>query len=238
MRKGLVGTVLLLCLVYAQPAFAQRCEHARDIDLASGAESIDLTVVTAGAGALLVEGSGSEIVITGRACASDADRLANMHVNVTPRGDRLEIETDVPDISGWSWGGGRYAYIDLEIRVPAGMNVEVDDGSGDLVVRGVGSLRLEDGSDDVDVSRISGDVSIDDGSGDIDLDGIGGEVWLDDGSGNIDIDDATGSVMIHDDGLGGISVTSVSGDFTVQSDGSGGIRHSDVSGSVKIPKQR
>jgi hypothetical protein len=257
MRKPFVTSALVLAIVAAGPAFADDCEHSRVIDLTSAADGVDLAVIMAGAGALLVEGgTGTEVVVAGRACASDANRLANMNVNVARRGERLEIETDIPEISGWSWSGGRYAYIDLEVRVPAGMDVEVDDGSGSLVVRNVANLHLEDGSGNITVTGVRGNLSIDDNSGNIEIDDVAGEVWLndgsgnitvrntgtvvvdDDGSGNIDVSGVKGSVTVHEDGSGSIRVTAVDGDFTVRSDGSGGIRHADIGGTVNIPKQR
>jgi hypothetical protein len=255
MRTGFVGVVLLACLVLAQPALAQRCEHSRDINLTADAAGVDLAIVIAGAGDLVIEGGdGDQIVIEGRACASDAGRLDEMSVKVGPRDDRVTIETEIPD--GWSWTGGRYAYIDLHVRVPSRMALRVDDGSGNLVIRDVASVELEDGSGNLEISGVAGDVSIDDGSGNMGLERVGGEVWIkdgsgninvtdagsvvidDDGSGNIDIDGVRGSVMVHEDGSGGIWVASVGGDFTVQDDGSGGIRHRDVAGEVKIPEQR
>jgi len=255
MRNGLVGAALLACLVLAQPALAQRCEHSRDINLTADAAGVNLAVIVAGAGELVIEGGDAgQIVIEGRACASDADRLEKMSVEISPRDDQIGIETQVPD--GWSWSGGRYAYINLHIQVPPGMALRVDDGSGNLVISNVASVELEDGSGNIEISRVVGDVSVDDGSGNVDLVGIGGEIWIEDGSGNIDIRDAgsvvvdsdgsgnieieeiRGSVMVHSDGSGSIWVTSIGGDFTVHHDGSGGIRHSDVAGEVDIPKQR
>ncbi len=257
MRKGLFGAGLLACLVLAQPALAQRCEHSRDINLTASATAVNLAVVVAGAGELVIEGGGTdEIVIQGRACASDADRLEEMSIDLSPRGDRLQIKTEIPDRGNWSWSGNRYAHIDLTVQLPANLAVRVDDGSGNLVVRDVSSIELEDGSGNIEMSGIAGDVSIDDGSGNIDLTDVGGEVWIndgsgnidiadvgsvvidDDGSGNIDVDVVRGSVIVHSDGSGGIWVAAVGGDFTVQDDGSGGIRHRDVAGAVKIPKQR
>jgi len=255
MRSGFVGIVLLACLVIAQPALAQRCEHSRDINLTTDADGVNLAIIIAEAGELVVEGgSGDRIVIEGRACASDADRLEDMSVNVSPRDDRVTIETEIPD--GWSWTGGHYAYIDLHVRVPSAMALRIEDGSGNLVIRDVASVEIDDGSGNLEISGVTGDLSIEDGSGNIEIEGVSGEVWIDDGSGNINIDDVgsvvvdddgsgnieidgvRGSVMVHEDGSGGIWVASVGGDFTVQDDGSGGIRHRDVEGEVRIPKQR
>lgn len=255
MRNEFVGVALLACLMLGQPALAQRCEHSRDISLTIDATGLSLAVIVAEAGELVIEGGDrDQIVIEGRACASDASRLEKMSVKTNAGDNRISIETEIPD--SWSWTGSRYAYIDLHIHVPTSMAIRVDDGSGNVVIRDVASVDLEDGSGDIKISGIVGDVTIDDGSGDMDLGSIGGEVWVndgsgninidevgsvvidDDGSGNIDIDGVRGSVMVHSDGSGGIWVASVGGDFTVQDDGSGGIRHRDVAGEVKIPEQR
>jgi DUF4097 and DUF4098 domain-containing protein YvlB len=253
-HKGLLAAATVAALAVSTPALAQRCEHSRDIDLSTSASGADLVSIIANAGDLVVEGGGTEIVITGRACASSESRLEELDVKLDTRGGRVEIETEMPE-SSWSWFGSNYAYIDLEVRVPTDLAVRIDDGSGDLTVSGIASADIEDGSGDVDVRDVSGEVSVNDGSGDIYITGAG-SVWVDDGSGDIDVRDArevmidddgsgdidiqdvTGSVTVGDDGSGSIRVADVGGDFTVHSDGSGGIRHSNVGGTVDIPRQR
>lgn len=256
MRRVLVGVALFFCVAVAQPALAQRCEHARDIDLSAAAADVDLAVIAATAGSLRVEGgSGDDVVIAGRACASDADRLGDMTVTVDRRDDRIEIETEIPDTWGWSWLGSRYAYIDLHVQVPSRMAVELEDGSGNVIVRDVAEIGLSDGSGDIEITGIAGNVALADGSGNVHLTDIDGEIRIDDGSGSIDIrnagsvvieddgsgsidiDGVAGSVIVHRDGSGYIRVVSVRGDFTVERDGSGGIRHSDVAGRVSIPER-
>ncbi len=255
MRKGLLAAAAVAALVVSSPVLAQRCEHSRDLDLSTGAGGADLAVIIAEAGDLRVEGgSGSEIVISGRVCASTQDRLDATTVTLDTRGDRVEIETEMPD-SNWSWLGSNYAYIDLVVRVPENLAVRIEDGSGNMTVSNVAAATIDDGSGNIDIRNVRGELSVDDGSGNIDIVGAG-EVWVDDGSGNIDVRDAgevtidddgsgnidienvSGSVLVGSDGSGSIYVSSVQGDFTVRRDGSGGIRHNDVSGTVDIPRKR
>lgn len=233
MRKSLLGLALVALLAVATPARAQDCEHSRDLDLSHGVDGATLVRIIAEAGDLVVEGgAGSEITVTGRACASSAGRLDDMSLEIDRSGDRLVIETRMPD--GWNWIGNSYAYMDLEIRVPGDLDLDIEDGSGNVTLRDLGGdVRLEDGSGNVTAVDLRGDFDLDDGSGNIDVSGVAGEVRVVDGSGNIDIRDA-GSVLIDDDGSGNITVADVDGDVTVGDDGSGNITVEDIGGDLVV----
>ncbi len=127
---------------------------------------------------------------------------------------------------GW-WGGS--GAIALEVQVPRGLelfvedgsgsmkilrtggDVAIDDGSGSIVVEGVGALIIEDGSGSIDVEDANGDVRIVDGSGSIKVHGVQGSVTVDDGSGSINVSDVEFDVIIEDDGSGGVNVSNVRG---------------------------
>lgn len=112
--------------------------------------------------------------------------------------------------------------IDLSIRVPASLQVDINDGSGSLRVSGLASdLAIEDGSGSIAVSSIEGSVTIDDGSGSLTVQDVSGSLEVVDGSGSITIERIGGDVVI-DDGSGSISVAGVGGTVTVD-DGSGSI---------------
>ncbi|MEL7187030.1 MAG: hypothetical protein AAFN50_11455, partial [Pseudomonadota bacterium] len=119
----------------------------------------------------------------------------------------LEQRGDAGYLDAWfedglmSWGNS--GYIVLEVNVPSGMTVAIEDSAGSIEVRDV-----------------AGDVSIDDGSGSIKVAGVA-NLTIDDGSGSIKVDGATGDVSIVD-GSGSITVRHVGGSVTVD-DGSGGI---------------
>jgi hypothetical protein len=137
-------------------------------------------------------------------------------------------------------------YIGLSIRVPASLEVRIDDGSGSIRVSGLaGNLEIEDGSGSIRISAIGGNVTVDDGSGSFGAEDVGGSLSIDDGSGSITISDVGGDVTI-DDGSGSITVRNVTGIVTV-SDGSGSITvdgaedfelRDDGSGSVNLDNIR
>lgn len=146
---------------------------------------------------------------------------------------------------------GHDARIDLEVRLPRRLALRVDDGSGDIEIRGIdGGLDLEDGSGDMQVTDIDGSVKIDDGSGDMQLAGLKGKVEIIDGSGDIELKDAGGDVYVEDgsgeiklynisgsveidDGSGGIDIDGVGKDVTIDEAGSGGVKIRNVKGKVR-----
>jgi hypothetical protein len=147
--------------------------------------------------------------------------------------------------------GGRDAVIDLDVRLPRGLDLDVDDGSGDLAIRDSGGrLDLEDGSGDIVLERIAGAVAIGDGSGDMMINGVKGDMDIDDGSGDIELKDAGGAVAIEDgsgsifvrgamgpvaidDGSGDILIDGVEKDVTIEEAGSGDLELRNVKGKVR-----
>ena len=60
----------------------------------------------------------------------------------------------------------RTRVINLTVRVPKNMDVEVDDGSGEVKIAQInGNIQIDDGSGEINIRDIRGDVGIDDGSG-------------------------------------------------------------------------
>jgi len=147
--------------------------------------------------------------------------------------------------------GGREASIDLDVRLPRRLALQVNDGSGDSDIRDVdGGVDLEDGSGDIVMASIKGTVKIDDGSGemklanlkgrveikdgsgDIELKAAGGDVSVEDGSGEIELYNISGSVTI-DDGSGDIVIDGVEKDVTIDEAGSGEVKIRNVKGKVR-----
>jgi hypothetical protein len=207
--------------------------------------------VEAMAGSLRITGEEglTEVRAQGEACAENRQSLEKVQLVAERSGDEVSIVVDIPG----RWG--ERGSLDLELRVPADVAVDVKDGSGEIDVDSVASLRIEDDSGEIDVTDVNGDLSIRDGSGEIDVVDVDGTVVIEDGSGEIDVEDVRGSVtverdgsgqitirgverdvLIRHDGSGGIRVEDVAGDFTVEEDGSGGITHERVEGRVEIPE--
>lgn len=184
--------------------------------------------VMAGRGNLTIKGDNTVSVITVDAVIG-SENGKDYEFSLTKRGNTavLIAKTD---------GGlfeNSHAYLDLVIRVPHRMNLDVSDGSGDIMVDNfVGNVSVNDGSGGMHVSRVGGTLDINDDSGDIEVKNVSESVTINDGSGNIDVTKVGGSVGIND-GSGNIEAFNISGDVRV-SDGSGNIHIEDVTGNVRI----
>ena len=227
---------LVLFTVFFAPALqAWNCDHEKSVDQVldlSGSESL---AVEAAAGDLEIRGgSGSEAIIRGTVCVSEEEWLEEAYV-IAEGGKNARISVELPDYSGWSLTGNKYAYIDLELVVPDNIAVEVKDSSGDVEIEGIASLDVSDSSGDLDISDIGGDVVINDSSGDIELEDIKGDVIVaNDSSGDIEGDNIEGNVLIEHDSSGSIRFSGVGQNFTVERDSSGDIFAEDVGGDFTV----
>ena len=253
MRK----TVLLIALLAAPAAQAWDCKYEKEIERTLDLSGSEEVIVKAAAGDLEIRGgSGDEAVIRGTLCVSEEEWLEHEAILVES-GRRAEIAVDLPEASGWSLSGNRYAYVDLEILVPEGIALDVSDSSGDVEIESVAAVRVSDSSGDIELRDIGGPVSLKDSSGDIELKDIRGDVTVEndssgdiegeritgnvlverDSSGSIRFEAVSGNVMVERDSSGDIVARDVGGDFTVLRDGSGDVRAIDVRGKVSIPEE-
>ncbi|MEM6189788.1 hypothetical protein [Shewanella scandinavica] len=141
-------------------------------------------------------------------------------------------------------------YIDLKLQVPANLALDIDDGSGailiskmtadinvkdgsgELIINGGNNVSIDDGSGDIEVSRINGSLTIDDGSGAIKVTDIRGNIAIDDGSGNIEVANVQSPVTITD-GSGDINVFNTKG-LTILAAGSGDVKFNKIDGPVSM----
>ena len=217
--------------------------RADDCELEAGREErldaagVKTLHVIARAGSLRIDGQAgaSAIAVHGTACASRQGVLDDIQLKVRRSGSEATVEAVIPD--SFNWLGGGQARLDLVLEVPAGVALEVDDGSGSIEIRHVASAAVQDGSGEMVIEDVAGEVRITDGSGAIQVRDAGSVVIDEDGSGGISISGVRGNVLVKDDGSGSISVREVAGDFTVEDDGSGGISHTAVHGRVRIPSR-
>lgn len=204
------------------------CEFTEVIELAEPARGT--LRVDAGSGTLSIRGveGTDEFRLAAKLCASDQRRLEGL--GVTLSGDRLD--TTYPSSRGgiFSWGGNRYARIDLAVEVPVDTNLRVDDGSGIIHINGTGDVTLEDGAGNIFVSDV-GSLTLEDGSGNIVISDVG-SLTVEDGAGNLRIRDVNGDLRLHDTS-GSLDVTGVSGNVVVD-DGSGNLVIRDVGGDVTV----
>ena len=243
--------VALFCLVVPRKAAAQECEHSADRSATSALSGVERVHVIAGSGSLEVTGrSGATgLAARGHACASDRDDLDDLRLEVRREGSTLVLEAKYPDEDHIQFGN-EYARIDLEVDVPQGTSVYIEDGSGNLRFSGTGATRVVDGSGEMIGRDIRGALEIEDGSGNIEITNVAGAVEIEDGSGEIelqqvrggvDIDDGSGDVDVREvesvrvsDGSGEIRLVTVTGNVLVDDDGSGSIRVEGVGGNFTV----
>ncbi len=231
---GLFASVFLLPMW----SFADDCNYSKVYDFAVDSGTLERLLLDVGAGSLVVTGdvSSDEIRVVATACANSNNRLDSLELNHRVAGSELIVDTRKNRNRSFFWWlnfGNSYAYIDIEVRMPSDLQLEVEDGSGGVDISGVSTLRLQDGSGAIRIENIAGDVAVDDGSGSIAITSVTGRVSIRDGSGPISIRDSY-DVVIDDDGSGDIQIENIQSNVTVLDDGSGSIRILDVGGNVEI----
>jgi DUF4097 and DUF4098 domain-containing protein YvlB len=256
--KKIVFLIVLLLLVGWSSGFAAQSRET--LTLAAG--DLKTLRIDCGAGYLKILGVDGleQIEITAVLHVSDMDddELAEykkefVTLKLEKSAAKAELTAKIEEEFTLSslFGHHNDAWIDLDVRVPRGLALAVDDGSGDIDIRdcdgnleledGSGEIRLEnlkgqvnieDGSGEITLAKIGGALKIEDGSGDIELVDAGGDVTIDDGSGDIHLQRVLGSVTI-DDGSGDIEIDGVEKDVTIEEAGSGGVSIHNVKGKVR-----
>lgn len=248
-------TAALALALTAAPAGAWDldCRHSAERELRVDTAGASRIEIAARAGDLDVRaGTAGQVLARGRACASSAEFLEQTQLRAVREGATLKVFVQVPEeMKGI---GLFYARLDLEIDVPAGVQVEVTDSSGDATITGVQLTRLTDSSGDATLRGITGDFEVNDSSGDLRVENAEGKVTITDSSGDIvvrgarevvvrsdssgdmDIARVAGSVRIENDSSGDIDVTDVGRDVAVLADTSGAVRVSAVKGTVSVPR--
>lgn len=201
-------------------AHADNCEFHAERSLDIDANGIEALRLDTGAGDLVVEGVDglARIEVRGRACASEQAALDGIRLVESRDGAVAGAATEIPDEGhDWSLFGSDYAYMDVRVRMPAALKLELRDSSGDI-----------------DIARIAGDVEITDSSGDMELRDLGAGVAISDSSGDIDVRGVKGGVTVRSDSSGDIDIVDVEGDATVEEDSSGDIALGRIAGSAHV----
>jgi hypothetical protein len=253
-----VATLAILSVLVSAPAAeAQwRDEVTAPRSARANAAGARMAEIDARAGALRIEGRAglTEVQARGTARASSRALLERVRLTVERRGDVVYVTVEIPEMRG-DWGDDdEHASLDLIVEVPKTLALDVEDTSGELEIRGVGQLdlddnsgdatiedvggrlRVHDGSGELRIRDVRGDVTLEDGSGGVHLNTIRGSVTVDrDGSGGFEAENVTGSIRIASKGSGSVDVAHVGGDFVVDRKGTGSIGHRDVRGRVEVP---
>ncbi len=211
-----------------------------DRSLSMSTDRISAVEFDVGAGSLEIVGtSGDEIRINATIESDDYrdmdDLLADFEDKMIFKIDR---ESEYAMVYAKSkdkvnWGKSKNIAIHLEVEVPKGMDLVVDDGSGPMTIENIdGELKIDDGSGPITLRSIGSDVQIDDGSGSIMIADVIGDLSIDDGSGSVELKNISGTVDIED-GSGGIMAKDIGGDFKVD-DGSGDVVVKNLEGQFKL----
>ena len=231
MRSLVVMAMFASSLTYA--AWGGYTE-TRDLELP--VDGVEVLEIDAGAGSILVSGvsDADMIVVNATIRVSDDDddareRIADDLVLKLEK-KRSKAKLDAYFEQG-SWNNSDSAAVDIEVTIPQGLEIFVDDGSGPMSIENVQSVvRVDDGSGSIEISGATS-VAVDDGSGSVRIANVSGDVEVEDGSGDIKIRTVGGTVTI-DDGSGGIDVRDVEQDLDIIDDGSGSVHIADIRGTV------
>ncbi|HEY6644583.1 hypothetical protein [Povalibacter sp.] len=247
-------SALAIGLGFMASAQADDCRHSADRSATADAAGIVRVVIGAGAGDLNVYGQSdaSRVQASGKACASSAELLTQIQIDSRREGDTLYLKTLMPN----SMDGGLflnvYATLDLSIRVPDSVAIELEDSSGDIELRRVKSAIVADSSGDIEIEDITGDLDVSDSSGDIEIERVAGNLKVKDSSGDMELREIrghveipvdssgdidivqAGSVHIHQDTSGGIVIRRVNRDVRIDTDSSGDIDVAEVGGNFSV----
>ena len=229
-------STILFAAIFFAGSLAFPAEETKTLSLE--AEGITRLEVDCGAGFLKVQGMEGlkAIEVKAEIHAGGVDekgmkKFIEDHIKLIleKKGDRAVL---VSEVRGNLFSSFYDVRIDLTVNCPKQMSLNVDDGSGEIEIRNLaGNLDIEDGSGGIQVEGIQGDLEISDGSGEIEVKEITGSVSIEDGSGSMTILNVGGDVTV-DDGSGSINVDGVGKDLILKDTGSGSVNSRNVKGRV------
>lgn len=229
---------LLLAALLLTPALAhaEECRYSAPRNASFDLAGVHAIVVELGRHDLHLNGAATAVAkLGGRACASSPERLAGLQIKQRREGDRLILSAQ-SDENGNYFGifFSRYAYLDLQLDVPANLPVEIEVGSGDAWVRNVAQLKLGVGSGDVEIAGVRGRFDARVGSGDVKASDVGETHVATIGSGDFSVRQARGDVSVGSIGSGDFAAERVQGNLSIGSIGSGEANVRGIAGSVAV----
>lgn len=172
MKKLFIILIVTVLLLLAASAFS--FETAKTLTLP--ADGLRQLRVDSGAGRLKITGVDSltaievtaEIYARGESEKNMADFIKDhVELSLEKRGDRAVLMSDIQGHVHLFFSGD--AGINLTVRVPKSLALEIDDGSG--------SITVADGSGSIDIDRVGKDVIIEEsGSGGVHIGKVDGRI--------------------------------------------------------------
>jgi DUF4097 and DUF4098 domain-containing protein YvlB len=196
----------------------------------------------------------TKVEVRGTACASNAAWLKDVQIGTSRNGDRAAVVAQNNHHENtFTLFGSSYAYLKLQVRVPATLAISVESGSGDVNAANLASLDFNSGSGDLIADHIAGALTLklgsadakarhvgsvdlhETGSGDVRVDGVQGDIQADHaGSGDLDFNNVNGSVNVGATGSGDITLNNIGHDAKVGSTGSGDVNANGVGGDLTV----
>ncbi|BCL82360.1 DUF4097 domain-containing protein [Ktedonobacteria bacterium brp13] len=168
-------------------------------------------------------GNTNSIVVSGtRYAVGLGSSLDALKVDYTQAGNSVTIQTEGE--GGIFFASNR---IDLDVTIPAASNLTINDGSGNISLASVnGDVQAQTGSGSIEASNIQGATILKTSSGSIVASNINGQTSIESGSGSLSVDNSRlqGDSALHT-GSGDINFTGsldVNGTYRLES-GSGNV---------------
>lgn len=206
------------------------------------AEQVQTVRIDSDAGNVRIVGVDGLEQVEVKAEIKTIDRTVNPEkaISFEQSSDQIAIQASSFEAYGSGWNDPMR--INMTIRLPSDIALNVKQGSGDLKIYNIDKeLTVDDKSGSLKIDSIGGDVVVEDSSGNIEINHVKGTLTIEDGSGDMDLVDIKGPVAIED-GSGRIFLKQVessvkvedgSGDFIAKNIG-GQITMDDGSGNIKI----
>lgn len=217
-QGNVMRSFIVMAMLTASLADASWFGYTETRDLELESNGVREFIVDAGAGSLIVTGVSArdaiKVTATIQVDESDADKArelieSGLTLSLKREGESVHLKSFFKDKGWFGDPGGTVA---LDIEMPAGLSLKIDDGAGSIVVQEVhADVAIEDGSGSIKIENALGDVSVVDGSGSISIRKVGGTVKISDGSGSITVRDVEKDLIIEEDGSGGLTVKDVRG---------------------------
>lgn len=237
MRKVAAVLIASSLLAFASVAGAEECRFSAprnaDID-AAGLHSLLLRLGSSDLDIRGVQGL-NKIEVRGTACASDKSWLDDLRISTGRSGDRATVDAEHrTNTSIFNLFGSSYAYMKLQVRVPASLAVQVRTGSGDVQANALGSLDFESGSGDLIADHIQGALELQLGSADVRASDLGSVTLHGTGSGDVHVSNVRGDARADHSGSGDLDFSNVQGSVRVGSTGSGDVTMSDIGRDAEV----
>lgn len=233
--QKIIPVALLLLLPLAANATPCQFSAPRNVDIdAAGLKSLRVTLGSADMDIRSVPGL-ARIEVRGTACASDATWLKDLQVTSDHVGDQASVQArNNHDEMNFGMFGSSYAYLKLQVRVPAPLAIDVDSGSGDVQAANLASLDFNSGSGDLVATDIAGMLALKLGSADAKASRVGSVDLRQTGSGDVGVDGVKGDVHAGHSGSGDLAFSNVGGGVDIGATGSGDITLEHVGRDVKV----